>query len=273
LVVIAIIALMIAILMPALQKARRAANTTACLSNLRQVAFAAMMYTNENKGALLDKCEMSLGWNDGKIVVNGYNGCEWLDVVFERVKRNFVVLECPDQNGPRRSDGVYNVAPPYAKRAYYPGYAMNAGVRTMYNGVAFGSWPPVGLKITAFKTPFSKIWFGDSGWTDPIANDQLDLPIYDDRYAPIFARGWYDAYRWGSTPAMLAGRHGSNINLTAGTGIFRGNVVYFDGHAETVNCRDVWPELRGGNSFGGYGPNYAKYWDPDGDGTSRTPKS
>src|SRR4051812_17053486 len=49
LVVIGIIALLISILLPALNKARRAANETACASNLRQLSLAMVMYTNEWK--------------------------------------------------------------------------------------------------------------------------------------------------------------------------------------------------------------------------------
>lgn len=52
LVVIGIIAVLISILLPALSKAQDVARKTKCLSNLRQLATAAIMYANENRGHL-----------------------------------------------------------------------------------------------------------------------------------------------------------------------------------------------------------------------------
>ena len=50
LVVIGIIAVLVSILLPSLNRAREAANQTKCLSNLRQLGLAFVMYVNENKG-------------------------------------------------------------------------------------------------------------------------------------------------------------------------------------------------------------------------------
>ena len=52
LVVIGIIALLISILLPALNKARQAAQTVQCMSNMRQVGLAIQMYVNNHKGTV-----------------------------------------------------------------------------------------------------------------------------------------------------------------------------------------------------------------------------
>jgi prepilin-type processing-associated H-X9-DG protein len=56
-VVVGIIAILIAILLPALARARQEAQKVACGSNLRQCGMAILNYANENKGWLYPHCD------------------------------------------------------------------------------------------------------------------------------------------------------------------------------------------------------------------------
>lgn len=56
LVVVAVIGILAGILLPALSKAREKANRTACTSNLKQIALAISLYTDDNEGSLPGPC-------------------------------------------------------------------------------------------------------------------------------------------------------------------------------------------------------------------------
>lgn len=56
LVVIGIIALLISILLPALNRARAAAQSTTCMSNMRQIGMAMAMYVSDNHGFIPPAC-------------------------------------------------------------------------------------------------------------------------------------------------------------------------------------------------------------------------
>jgi prepilin-type processing-associated H-X9-DG protein/prepilin-type N-terminal cleavage/methylation domain-containing protein len=62
LVVIGIIALLISILLPALNKARTAAAGAACASNLRQIGMAINFYATDNKGFAPRPASRGMGW-------------------------------------------------------------------------------------------------------------------------------------------------------------------------------------------------------------------
>src|SRR5262245_35539323 len=52
LVVIGIIAVLVAMLLPSLNKARASASRIACASNLRQITISMVMFANEHRGSL-----------------------------------------------------------------------------------------------------------------------------------------------------------------------------------------------------------------------------
>ena len=78
LVVVAIIALLLSILLPALTKAKEAAKRTVCLSGLRQIAMGEMIYTTDNRGEVAPPAGTQQWWsNPGDEpwgVVSGYYG-------------------------------------------------------------------------------------------------------------------------------------------------------------------------------------------------------
>jgi len=62
LVVIGIIALLISMLLPALNRARESATAISCASNMRQAGYALKLYQNDNKGMLPRAYEGTLVW-------------------------------------------------------------------------------------------------------------------------------------------------------------------------------------------------------------------
>ncbi len=79
LVVIAIIAILAAMLLPALSSAKEAGRRIACLSNLRQLSLASQMYDNDNQGAYPPRSDTN----------------RWPNQFYDYYGKNVKMLLCP----------------------------------------------------------------------------------------------------------------------------------------------------------------------------------
>jgi prepilin-type N-terminal cleavage/methylation domain-containing protein/prepilin-type processing-associated H-X9-DG protein len=157
LVVIGIIALLISILLPAMNKAREQARITKCLSNLRSMNTGVQMYTNENKMFL-----PAVNWGAGNL--GGRVNAGWL-------------YECPLYTG---TTWAAPLTPDQAKQgALYmyiktlevyrcPGHQEDTHVGNtdsvtsyLMNGAMNSYGRQISNKITSFKTEDSIFWEAD----------------------------------------------------------------------------------------------------------------
>ena len=87
LVVIAIIAVLMAILMPALNRAREQGKRSTCLSNLKQLTLAWIMYADDNDDKLVcgDTGEYTSMYNNPSLPFNRshYNETPWVGVWYD----------------------------------------------------------------------------------------------------------------------------------------------------------------------------------------------
>jgi prepilin-type N-terminal cleavage/methylation domain-containing protein/prepilin-type processing-associated H-X9-DG protein len=159
LVVIAIIAILAAMLLPALARAKEAGKRIACINNLRQLSLSAQMYVSDSQGFYPPR--------------SGFD--RWPDKFYDNYGKSVKLLLCPSEqtNSPAtigsgsNSNNVADAAP----RSYFiNGWndsfndTLNAGDFADYMGGIY----PLGLKETLIAHPSDTIILGEK------ASDQGD---------------------------------------------------------------------------------------------------
>lgn len=241
LVVIGIIALLISILLPALNKAREQAKQVTCLSNLRQMGQAFTMYESENKGVLPNdvwytKSDPSLSWH-------GY----WIGILSDYKVQTGTMI-CPDALDPvayniNGSKGFGTVVNAWSGQFQTVGTGVRGDSTLVRNdtndqiaykgkkvwGYRVGSYGfnkncaygySFGTKVTQLKPPTDVPVFFDCTWIDvlDVANGSYTsqpTPPTDLSGQSAAGVSKMDQYRF------LISRHGKGINVCTADGSAR----------------------------------------------------
>lgn len=128
LVVIAIIAILAAMLLPALSKAREKARTISCINNLKQMGLGVTLYASDYEEYIVPgQCSPNDPWNSGQWfgLISGYGGqTSGYGPIFEGNTKTVGTFVCPSEAVPF---GSYN-----NNQFYYTHYVLNQQLTGRY---------------------------------------------------------------------------------------------------------------------------------------------
>lgn len=227
LVVIAIIAILAAMLLPALERARDAAQTSRCVNRQRQLLTIVNYYTLDYDGYMFLQADPG-SWNSGNwggiLESNGYVQC--LDHCWKDTQISNPMLVCPTQPPAGEdwwtSNKSYGVPGDFSilsaiENHHYRGLDWRIGHASIVRGqTALVQWAKV-------RQPTRAIFFADS------LNKRWD-PMQGSKF-------------------MLSNNYGGggkNVIHLRHNGQTRANTGFVDGHVETLGKEGLWETVGGG---------------------------
>jgi len=204
LVVIAIIAVLMAILMPALNRVREQGKRAACLSNVKQMALAWIMYADDNDGKIVNGNTSTGGYNkDGTCWVYwpGRSASDDRDPAsieqqIQGIERGLLFQYCPSLKLYKCPTGIRGEVVTYAIVDAMNGYDAIPGAEGQ-----------IVKNRNQIRRPGERAVFLDEG-----------------RLSPASWTIWYDQERWWD---QITARHGDGTNFS-----------FADGHSEYWKWKD-----------------------------------